>query len=94
MCCTRLDGNAGPKKSPKICHLGTIAHIYHAISLQLRHVPTIGKKTLLNISNISPTYPHNMANFVPLTAEIGSLVWGGRQISTVFASLQHYCTAL
>jgi len=25
MCCTRLAGNAGPKKSPKIGHLGTVA---------------------------------------------------------------------
>jgi len=27
-------------------------------------------------SNISPTCPHNMVNFGPLAAEIGSLVWG------------------
>jgi len=26
-------------------------------------------------SNISPTRPHNMLNFGPLAAEIGSLVW-------------------
>jgi len=25
---------------------------------------------------MSSTYPHNMANFGPLTAEIGSGVWG------------------
>jgi len=31
-------------------------------------------KNLLN-SNISATRPHNMANFGPLAAEIGSLVW-------------------
>jgi len=30
---------------------------------------------LLN-SNISSTYPHNIVNFGPLTAEIGSGVWG------------------
>ena len=75
MCCTRLAGNAGPKKkSPKICHLGTIAQICRAISSQLRHISTIGKN-LLN-SNISPTYPYNMLNFSLLTAEIVSLVWG------------------
>jgi len=45
-----------------------------AISLQLRHVSTIGKN-LLN-SNISPTCPYNMVNFGPLAAEIVSLVWG------------------
>jgi len=44
MCCTRFAGNAGPKKSPKNCHLGTIAQICLAISSQLRHISTIGKK--------------------------------------------------
>jgi len=68
MCCTRLAGNAGPKKSPKIRHLGTIAQLCRAISLQLRHVSTIGKK-LLN-SNTSSTCPYTMANFGPLMAEI------------------------
>jgi len=33
------------------------------------------KKNLLS-SNISPTCPHNMANFGPLAAEIGLPVWG------------------
>jgi len=32
-------------------------------------------KKLLN-SNTSPICPHNMVNFGPLVAEIGSLVWG------------------
>jgi len=45
------------------------------ISSQVRHVPTIGKKNLLN-NSISPTCSHNMVNFGPLAAEIGSLVWG------------------
>ena len=49
-------------------HLGTIAQLCRAISSQLRHVSTIGKK-LLN-ANTSSTCPHNMANFGPLTAEI------------------------
>ena len=31
MCCTRLAGNAGAKKSPKICHLRTIAQLCRAI---------------------------------------------------------------
>ena len=43
MCCRRLAGNAGPKKSPKIRHLGTIAQLCRAISSQLRHVSTIEK---------------------------------------------------
>ena len=67
MCCTRLAGNAGTKKSPKICHLGTIARLCWAISLQLRHLSTIGKKTN---SNVSPTCPYNMVSFGPLVAEI------------------------
>jgi len=37
MCCRQLTGNAGPKKSPKIRHLGTIAQLCPAISSQLRH---------------------------------------------------------
>jgi len=40
MCCTRFAENAGPKKSPKIRHLRTIAQLCWAVSLQLRHVST------------------------------------------------------
>jgi len=43
-CCTRLAGNAGRKNVAKNRHLGTIAQICRAISSQLRHVSTIGKK--------------------------------------------------
>jgi len=65
-----------------------LAKKYRAVSLQLRHISTIGKK-LLN-SNTSSTCPHNMANFGPLTAEIGSGVWDTPQISTAFASSHRY----
>jgi len=77
MCCmcTLLAGNAGCKKSPKICHLGTIAQLRPAISSQLRHVSTIGKKNLLKC-NISPICPHNMVNFGPLMAEVHFGTWG------------------
>jgi len=44
MCCTRLAANAGPKKVAKNRQLGTIPQICRAISSQLRHVSTIGKK--------------------------------------------------
>jgi len=71
MCCTWLAGNAGTKKNR---HLHTIAQLCWAISLQLRHVSTIGKNLLS--SNISPTCPYNMVNLGPLAAEIVSLVWG------------------
>jgi len=62
------------KKSPKIRHWGTIAQLCPAVSSQLRHVSTIRKKNLLN-SNISSTCLQNIANFGPLTAEIGLPVW-------------------
>jgi len=74
MCCTRLTANPGPKKLAKNRHLGTIAQLCRAISLQLRHVSTI-KKNLLS-SNISSTCSYGMVNFGPLAAEIVSLVWG------------------
>jgi len=45
MCCAWLAGNAGPKNSSKIHHLGTIAQLCRAMSLQLRHLLSIGKKT-------------------------------------------------
>jgi len=51
----------------------TIGQLCRAISSQLRHISTIGKNLLS--SNIFSTCPHNMANFGPLAAEIGSLVW-------------------
>jgi len=58
----------------KIRHLRTIAQLCRAISLQLRHILTIGRNVLN--SNISPTCPYNMVNFGPLAAVISSLVWG------------------
>jgi len=59
-------------KTAKIRHLGTIAQFRRAISSQLRHVSTIGKMVNSNIS----TRPQSMANFSPLTTEIGLPVWG------------------
>jgi len=56
-------------------HLRTIAQVSRAISSQLRHLSTIGKKSLLN-SNMSYRCPHNMVNFGPLRAEIDWRVWG------------------
>ena len=57
-CCARLGANTARKKSPKSCHLGTIPQLCRAISSQIRHVSTIGKK-LVN-SNISSTCPRNI----------------------------------
>ena len=45
MCCWRLAANTGRKKVAKNRHLGTIAQLCRAISSQLRHISTIGKKT-------------------------------------------------
>ena len=74
MCFTRLAANTGRKKSSKNRHLGTIAQLCRAISLQLRHILTI-EKNLLS-SNISSIRSHNMVNFSPLAAEIGPVIWG------------------
>jgi len=43
MCCTRVAENTGRKNNTKNCHLRTIAQVYLAISLQLKHVWTVGK---------------------------------------------------
>ena len=75
------------QKSPKSRHLGTIAQICRAISSQLRHVSTIGKNLLS--SDMSSTCPHNMVNFGPLTAEIGSGVWGTPTNFNGFRALAH-----
>jgi len=57
-CCRRLAANTGRKKSLKICHLSTIAQLCQAISLQIRHVSTIGKKLVKQryLLHISPQY--------------------------------------
>jgi len=92
-CCTRLVGNAGRKNDAKNRHLRTIAQLCRAMSSQLRHVSTIGKKNLLN-SNISPTCPHNMVNFGPLAAEICWRVWctpANFNGFCVLAALLHGC---
>ena len=74
MCYMRLAGNKRTQQWRKNRHMGTISQLFRAISSQLKHVSTIGKKLLS--SNISSTCPHNTVNFGPLAAEIISLVWG------------------
>jgi len=74
-CCTRIAENTGPKKSPKIRHLRTIAQLRRAVSSQLRHVSTIrkqeGQRPLtakraanfnFNFSIISRVYPFMIYN--------------------------------
>jgi len=64
----------GRKNYAKNRHLRNIAQIFLAVSSQLRQ-STIGKK-LVKQQFVSSTCFHNMANFGPLKAEIGSGVWG------------------
>ena len=68
MCCMRLAENTGRKKVAKNRHLGTIAQLCPAMSSQLRHVSTIGKKLVKQ--------QYVLVNFGPLTAENGWRVWG------------------
>ena len=70
MCCTRVAANTGRKNDAKNRHLRTIAQLCPAMSSQLRHISTVGKNLLS--SDISSRCPHNMVNFGPLAAEIGS----------------------
>ena len=58
MCCTQLAENTGCKKLPKNRHLGTIAQLCLAVSSQLRHVSTIGKKLVKRqyFLQMSPQY--------------------------------------
>jgi len=77
MCCVRLARNAGRKKIAKNSPSG-----HHCTSLSGYIFATKAcidrqSEELLN-SSISSTCLHNMVNFGPLTAEIGSGVWGTR----------------
>jgi len=58
----------------KNSHLDTIAQLYNFV-FAIKACIDNRKKNLSN-SNPSSTCPHNMVNFGPLTAEIGSGVWG------------------
>jgi len=57
-CCTRLAENTGRKKVAKNRHLGTIPQLCRAISSQIRHVSTIGKKHVKQqyVLHTSPQY--------------------------------------
>jgi len=70
----RLAENTGRKKVAKNRHLGATAQLCRAISSQLRHISTIGKKIVKQQYLLH--MPHNMVNFGPLAAEIGLVVCG------------------
>jgi len=89
MCCARLAGNAGPKKSPSGHHRTTLSgYIFTGTYRQL-------EKNLLN-RNISSTCSHNMVNLRPLAAEICWRVWGTPANFNEFRVLAAltYCMAL
>ena len=83
MCCTRLAGNTGRKNR----RFGTIAQLCRAISSELRHASTIGKKKLVEQQYLLYMSTHKMVNFGPLAAEIVSLVWGTPANSNGFGVL-------
>ena len=58
MCCTWLGENTGRKYEAKNRHLGTIPQLCQAISSQIRHVSTIGKKLVKQqyLFHMSPQY--------------------------------------
>jgi len=70
--------------------MGTMVQFCPAISSQLRHISTIGKKWANR--NISSRRLHNMVNFGLVMAEIGSVVWGTQLIATGLASCLRYCS--
>jgi len=74
------------KKSPSAHHRTILSGCIFATKAYIDN-----RKNLLN-SNMSSTCAHNMVNLSPLTAEIGSGVWGTQQISTGFASCFRYCS--
>jgi len=69
-CCMRLAENTGCKNLPFRHHRTTLSGYIFTTKARIDN-----RKNLLN-SNIFPACPHNMANFGPLAAEIGRLIWG------------------
>jgi len=73
MCCTRLAQIQHAKNTPKIAICALLPNF---VRLYLRNCVYWQSEKKFLISNISPTFPHNMANFGSLTAEIGWRVCG------------------
>ena len=71
MCCTRLTGNTGRKKSPFWHHRTTLSGYIFGTKACIDN----RKKNLLN-SNTSSTCPDNMVNFGLLMTKICWRVWG------------------
>jgi len=73
MCCTWHAENTG-RKNAKNSPSGHYHTTFSGYVLATKAYIANRKKNLLN-RNTSSICPHNMANFGPLTAEIGSGVW-------------------
>ena len=72
VCCTRLAGNAGRKNDAKNRHLRSAHHRKTLLGCIFATKACIdNRKISLNLLHKS----HKMANFCPLTAEIGLPVW-------------------
>ena len=76
MCCTRLAANTGRKKSPKIAISAPSHNFVGYKPIFATKARTDNRKINLLGNNMSSTCCHNMVNFGPLTAEIGSTIWG------------------
>jgi len=86
MCCTRLAEYTWCKKSPSWHHRTTLSGYTFATKAWIDNV----KKTCYTA--ISPPRPHNMANFGPLAAEIGSGVWSTQANFNGFCVCLRYCS--
>jgi len=94
MCYTRLAGNTGRKNDAKNRHLGSIAQFCWAVSLQLRHISTIGKTFKAAMPPPHVLVIYGGVDFGRLTADIGSGVWGTpANFNGGFESWQRYGTA-
>jgi len=89
MCCMRLAENTGRKKSPKIRHLRPIAQLCWAVSLQLRHVSTIGKQLVKQqyLLQMSSQY----SELRPNGSDRFGCLRNPQQTSTGSASCLRYC---
>ena len=91
MCCTRFAGNAGPKKIAKKSSSAHHRTTLSAISSQLRHISTIGKKFVKQqyLLHVFSQY----GELRPTSAEIVSLIWGTQAnfngVFLVLAALLH-----
>jgi len=92
MCCMRLaaiqDAKVA-KNSPSTHHRTTLSGYIFTTKAHIDNRKKLIKQQYLPHMS---SQLHNMVNFGPLAAEIGSFVWAPQQISTGFASWLRYCS--